>query len=103
MARKLKVNIKVLLQGKKYIEAITYSLILAVIGYMQYRLYIDAIKPYRDLILVAYGIELINIILAIAVVKRMRLLAHLLLVTAIICGFITLYYLKVTITSNLLY
>jgi len=103
MARKLKVNIKVLLQGKKYIEAITYSLILIVIGYMQYRIYIDAIKPYRDLILVAYGIELINIIIALAVVKRMRLLAQLLIVTAIICGFITLYYLKVTVTSNLLY
>jgi len=103
MARKFKFNPKILIKGKKYLETTTYLVILAVMGYMQYRLYIESIKTYRDLLLVAYGIEIINIILALAIYKKMRLLAQLLYITAILCGFVTLYYLKVTITSNLLY
>lgn len=84
---------------KDNLEIITYSLILAGIMAWQASLYIQTIRVHQDLIIAAYCLQILNVILAFAVTKKMRLLAQLLLLTAILFGAVVIYYVKVLIAN----
>jgi len=84
---------------KEYAEFIVYGVILAAIMVWQAVLYTQSMKLYQDLIITAFSLQILNIILAVTVAKRMRLLAQLLLLVAMLFGAVIIYYLKVLILN----
>lgn len=90
---------KIFLWLAKYAEFVIYGLILAALMVWQGFLYRQSLKIHQDLILTAYSLQILNIILSIAVIKRMRLLAQLLLLTAILFGIVIIYYIEILIVN----
>lgn len=84
---------------KNYAEFIIYGFVLAGLMVWQGFIYNQALQIHQDLILTAYSLQILNIILSIAVLKRMRLLAQLLLLTAILFGAVIIYYATVLIVN----
>ena len=84
---------------KEYAEFVVYGVILAAIMIWQAVLYAHSMKLYQDLIITTFSLQVLNIILAVTVAKRMRLLAQLLLLTAMLFGAVIIYYLKVLILN----
>ena len=84
---------------KDYAEFIVYGVILAGIMSWQVWLYANVASVYQDLIVAAFSLQILNIILTIAVAKKMRLLAQFLLLTAILFGAVVIYYIEVLIAN----
>jgi hypothetical protein len=84
---------------KKYGEFIVYIAVLLGLGFWQWRLYSEALRPYQDLLLTAAGLELLNLILALIILPKARLLAQFFIISAIIFGGVTIYYLSVALSN----
>lgn len=84
---------------KKYGEFVFYIAVLVGLGFWQWRLYGEALRTYQDLILTAAGLELLNLILALIILPKARLLAQLFILSAIILSSVTIYYLAVIVSD----
>jgi len=84
---------------KEYAEFIIYGVVLLALMVWQAFIYCQSIRVYQDLVIAAYTLQILNIILCIATAKRMRLLAQLLILTAILFGAIIIYYIEVLVVN----
>lgn len=84
---------------KKYSEFYAYGLVLILLGYWQWRMYGPAVKVYQDLILVCWGLEIINVILGIIILPKARLLAQFFMLSAVLMASVTVYYLLIIIKN----
>lgn len=83
-----------------YGEFVVYYLILLGLMWWQWQSYGKVEKIYQDIIIASYALQVLNIILSALTARRLRLLAQILLLSAILFGVVVIYYLKVFILSN---
>ena len=84
---------------KNYAEFIVYGIVIAGLMVWQGLLFDKVIKIHQDLLIATFGLQILNIILAIAVAKKMRLLSQLLLLSGILFGSVVIYYIKVLLAN----
>jgi len=83
-----------------YGEFVVYYLILLGLMWWQWQSYGKVEKIYQDIIIASYALQVLNIILSALTARHLRLLAQILLLSAILFGVVVIYYLKVFILSN---
>ncbi len=84
---------------KKYGEFFAYGAVLVLLGYWQWRMYGPAVKVYQDLILVCWGLEIINVVLGIIILPKARLLAQFFMLSAVLMASIVVYYLIIIVKN----
>jgi hypothetical protein len=82
---------------REYIEIVIYVIIILGATVWEALLFKGLMRMHQDLIIASIGLQTLNLLLALVVVKKMRLLSQLLLITAILFAGITIYYIKVII------
>jgi len=84
---------------REYAEFFLYGLLVAGLLVWQLVFIFQVARIHQDLLVASCGLQLLNSIYGLVVVKKMRLLAQLLFISAIIFGAIVIYYLKVTLLN----
>ncbi|MBP6930195.1 hypothetical protein KBB60_01150 [Patescibacteria group bacterium] len=83
-----------------YGEFVIYFLILAWMVWWQWQVYNKVEKIYQDIVIASYALQALNVTLSLLTARRLRLLAQILLLSAILFGAVVIYYLRVIITSS---
>ena len=66
----------------------------------QWQVYNKVEKIYQDIVIASYALQALNVTLSLLTARRLRLLAQILLLSAILFGAVVIYYLRVIITSS---
>jgi len=84
---------------REYAEFFFYGMVVLGLMVWQLTYFFQVVRIHQDLLVASCGLQLLNSIYGLIVVKKMRLLAQLLYISAIIFGAIVIYYLKVTLLN----
>lgn len=84
---------------REYVEFVLYGIFIVGLLLWQAIFLFQVDQIHQDLLIASCGLQLLNSIYGLIVVKKMRLLAQLLFISAIIFGAIVIYYLKVTLLN----
>lgn len=84
---------------RNYAEFLLYGILVIGLLIWQAMFIFQVERVHQDLLIASCGLQLLNSIYGLIVAKKMRLLAQLLFISAILFGAIVIYYLKVTLLN----
>ena len=84
---------------KRYNEFGLYVLALFGLWCWQWYLYGSTLRAYQDIIIATFGLQTLNLGLSLALLRKARLLAQFLILSAIIFGCLVVYYLTVIVAN----